>query len=353
MLALMPKNQMPKYSKDFRKKKGKEPPEDIDKLKARIEALQLENDVLRATLEVLRKDPGLNTSELTNREKVLVIDALRPRYRLSKLLTRLEIAKSSYHYARVSLLRPDKHANERILLKEIFEKSRRTCGYRRLWWKLRAEGMFISEKVIRRLMAEEGLTVVSPRKKRYGSYRGVVGRVADNILDRQYGATMPNQKWATDITEFRTGEERVYLSPVIDLFNGEIVSHTASRRPGMELVLRMIKKATARMNEGEAPLLHSDQGHHYQRKAFVQAAEDHGIVQSMSRKGCCLDNAVVESFFGHLKSEFFYNREFEDADELTAGIDDWIDWYNNGRIKVKLGCISPVGYRQVYESSAV
>lgn len=351
MLALMPKNQMPKYSKDF-KKKGKEPPEDIDELKARIEALQLENDVLRATLEVLKKDPGLSASDLTNREKVLVIDALRPRYRLSKLLTQLEIAKSSYHYAKASGLRPDKRANERILLREIFEESRRTYGYRRLWWKLRAGGLIVSEKVIRRLMAEEGLTVISQRKKRYGSYRGVVGRVADNILDRQFSATMPNQKWATDITEFRVGEERVYLSPVIDLFNGEIISHAASRRPGMELVLRMLKKATARMNEGEVPLLHSDQGHHYQRRAFVQAAENHGIVQSMSRKGCCLDNAVMESFFGHLKSEFFYNREFEDADELIAGIDDWIDWYNDGRIKVKLGGMSPVRYRQDYESSA-
>ncbi|WP_250380270.1 IS3 family transposase, partial [Escherichia coli] len=162
---------------------------------------------------------------------------------------------------------------------------------------------------VRKLMQQLGLK--SPvRLKKYRSYRGNMGLAAENILQRQFKAEAPCEKWVTDITEFRAGGQKLYLSPILDLFNGEIVAWETACRPTEELVKRMLNKGLESLAEGEKPLLHSDQGWHYRIKSYQSDLADKGLVQSMSRKGNCLDNAVMENFFGHLKEEIYYRRDY-------------------------------------------
>lgn len=181
--------------------------------------------------------------------------------------------------------------------------------------------------------------------KKYRSYRGAVGRVAPNVLNRRFQAARPNQKWATDITEFKVNGQKLYLSPVIDLYNGEIVAYRTSTRPMLSLVTDMVRKAFARLKEPDRPLLHSDQGWHYQHPAYCRLLEERGMTQSMSRKGNCLDNAAMESFFGTLKAEYFHLNRFDSIEQLRHGIARYIEYYNHDRIKVKLKGLSPVAYR--------
>jgi len=172
-----------------------------------------------------------------------------------------------------------------------------------------------------------------------------VGRIAPNVLQRQFDADAPNQKWVTDITEFRMGERKLYLSPVLDLYNGEIVAYETATRPAFAMVARMIKKAFRRLGVDDRPVVHSDQGWHYQMDAYQALVSQRALTQSMSRKGNCHDNATMESFFGTLKSEFFYPNRFESIEALQAGIRHYIHYYNHHRIKLKLKGLSPVMYR--------
>jgi transposase InsO family protein len=183
------------------------------------------------------------------------------------------------------------------------------------------------------------------RIKKYCSYQGQVGRIAPNVLERQFQAQRPNEKWVTDVTEFSVGGQKLYLSPVLDLFNGEIVAFETSRRPLFPMIGAMLRKAFVRLGPNERPLLHSDQGWQYRMPLYRDALRRQGITQSMSRRGNCLDNATVESFFGTLKSEFYYLNRFRDLHELTSGLRKYIDYYNNERIRLKLGGLSPVEYR--------
>lgn len=183
------------------------------------------------------------------------------------------------------------------------------------------------------------------RPKKYRSYRGDAHICVPNILKRQFRADAPNQRWVTDVTEFNVKGRRLYLSPVMDLYNGEIVAHEIQETPDFPMVSSMLKKALARLSDQDAPLLHSDQGWQYQMPAYQRQLQARGLTQSMSRKGNCLDNAAMESFFGTLKSEFFYLDKFEDIDQLKEGLKSYIDYYNNDRIKTKLKGLSPVEYR--------
>jgi putative transposase len=183
------------------------------------------------------------------------------------------------------------------------------------------------------------------RMKKYRSYKGNVGKIAPNILMRDFMATKLNEKWVTDVTEFHLFGEKLYLAPVLDLFNGEIIAYNVQSRPTYELISKMLDKAVTCLSEGEAPVLHSDQGWHYQMKPYVHELKQHGITQSMSRKGNCLDNAVMENFFGHLKSELLYIQEFESMDHFKSELEEYIDYYNHRRIKEKLKGLSPVQYR--------
>lgn len=183
------------------------------------------------------------------------------------------------------------------------------------------------------------------RPKKYRSYKGAAGRIAPDLLKRQFGAEALNQKWVTDVTEFNVAGEKLYLSPVMDLFNGEIIAFETARRPVFKLVEGMLTKALEKLEGGEKPILHSDQGWQYQMPAYQNQLQKRDIVQSMSRKGNCLDNAAMESFFAVLKSELFHPNTFDSPQSLKAGIEDYIHYYNHDRIKLKLKGLSPVQYR--------
>lgn len=193
-------------------------------------------------------------------------------------------------------------------------------------------------------MAKLGLkSLVRPKK--YRSYKGEVGHAAPHILKRRFDAAGANQKWVTDVTEFSVSGNKLYLSPLMDLYNGEIIAFEMAKRPQFELVGTMLKKALKKLKPGEEPILHSDQGWQYRMPAYQNALREKRVVQSMSRKGNCLDNAAMESFFAVLKSEFFHLNKFTSVDELQAGIKKYIHYYNHDRIKMKLKGLSPVQYR--------
>lgn len=179
------------------------------------------------------------------------------------------------------------------------------------------------------------------RPKKYRSYKGDAGRAAPDLLRRQFAADAANQKWVTDVTEFNVAGEKLYLSPVMDLFNGEIIAFETARRPAFKLVEGMLNKALERLKSKDRPILHSDQGWHYQMPAYQRRLQARNIAESMSRKGNCLDNAAMESFFAVLKSEFFHPNRFDSIQSLKDGISD----YNHQRIKLKLKGLSPVQYR--------
>ena len=188
--------------------------------------------------------------------------------------------------------------------------------------------------------------------KKYKSYKGKVGKTAPNILDRNFRAEKPNEKWVTDITEFKIFGEKIYFSPILDLFNGEIIAFSIQSRPRYSLVSTMLDKAFERITDKDKLLIHSDQGWHYQMKQYQYALRKRNITQSMSRKGNCYDNAVIESFFGILKSEFLYIQEFKSTNHFKQELIKYIDYYNHKRIKAKLKGLSPVQYRtQAHEAA--
>ncbi|RMT74471.1 ISPsy8, transposase OrfB, partial [Pseudomonas savastanoi pv. nerii] len=229
-------------------------------------------------------------------------------------------------------------------VERIYHEERGLYGARRITAVIRNSGTLVNKKVVERLMAELGLrSVVRPKK--YRSYKGTVGKIAPNLLERNFTAQRPNQKWVTDVTEFKVANRKLYLSPVMDLYNGEIVAYELSTRPCFELVTSMLDKALQQLQDEPKLVMHSDQGWQYQHAQYRQKLAVKGVKQSMSRKGNCLDNAAMESFFGTLKSEFFYLKRFESIEELTAGLEEYIRYYNHDRIKLKLGGLSPVKYR--------
>jgi putative transposase len=209
---------------------------------------------------------------------------------------------------------------------------------------IRQLGTKVNHKTVQSLMGKLGLkSLVRPKK--YRSYKGEVGKAAPHVLQRRFEATRINQKWVTDVTEFNVAGEKLYLSPVMDLYNGEIISFETSKRPEFNLVGIMLKKALAKLKPGDQPILHSDQGWQYRMPAYQRALRKKSVVQSMSRKGNCLDNAAMESYFAVLKPEFFYLDKFSSVDELQTGLKNYIRYYNHNRIKMKLKGPSPVQYR--------
>jgi transposase InsO family protein len=256
----------------------------------------------------------------------------------------IELPRNTFYYQVRRHQEPDKDAALRELVREIYHKEKGLYGYRRIALAIRSRGVVVNKKVIERLMAEEGLkSLVRPKK--YRSYRGTVGKIAPNLLERKFTAQRPNQSWVTDVTEFKVGQHKLYLSPVMDLYNSEIVAYEIAHRPSYDLVGNMLDKALGCLGENPKLVLHSDQGWQYQQRQYREKLEERGVKQSMSRKGNCLDNAAMESFFGTLKSEFFYLNRFESIEELKAGLDEYIWYYNHDRIKLRLDGLSPVDYR--------
>ena len=237
-----------------------------------------------------------------------------------------------------------KYAALKDRINVIFHAHKGRYGYRRVTAAIRQLGQKINHKTVQRLMREMGLkSLVRPKK--YRSYKGNAGEVAPDLIQRQFTAQGANQKWVTDVTEFQVRGEKLYLSPVMDLFNGEIIAYETARRPDFRLVKDRLAKAIDRLDRTEQPILHSDQGWHYQMRAYQRLLQTRGITQSMSRKGNCLDNATMESFFAVLKSEFFYLNRFDSIQSLRDGLRGYIRYYNHQRIKLKLKGLSPVQYR--------
>ncbi len=209
---------------------------------------------------------------------------------------------------------------------------------------LHNRGHQINHKTVQRLMKMLSLKCMV-RIKKYRSYKGRIGKIAPNLIQRDFESDRPNQKWTTDITEFSLFGTKLYLSPILDMFNGEIISYNISEHPVLNQVLDMLDQAFLNIPDETNLILHSDQGWQYQHKQYQKRLQQKGIRQSMSRKGNCLDNAVMENFFGLLKSELLYLREFSSMEEFRIELERYIDYYNNKRIKCKLIGLSPVQYR--------
>lgn len=258
--------------------------------------------------------------------------------------------RSTYYYYLKRIKQPDKYAEIKEQIKEIYHENQGRYGYRRITDELHNRGYEINHKTVQRLMKILSLKCMV-RIKKYRSYKGEKGKVAENVINRDFTATAPNQKWTTDITEFKLFGAKLYLSPILDMYNGEIISYTISNRPVLKQVLDMLDIAFEKIPDNTNLIFHSDQGWQYQHKKYQKRLADKGIRQSMSRKGNCYDNAVMENFFGLLKSELLYLRTFSSVDEFKIELEKYIWYYNNKRIKSKLKGMSPVQYR--LQSSSV
>lgn len=314
----------------------------------RIRQLELENDILRGAIDLLKAG---SLDAMSNMEKAMLIDKLRLETDrpLRELTGSLRISKSSYEYCRAKLRAKDRHAQLRADIRRIFDGAGGRRGYRYVHNELREEGTVVSEKVVRRLMAEEGCRVAYlKRRRRYSSYRGEISDAPPNLVDRNFRAGGPNELWLTDITEFKLPSgEKAYLSPVIDCFDGLVVSWRIGRRPDAALANGSLEDACGTLAPGQRPVCHSDRGCHYRWPGWIGICEENGLVRSMSRKGCSPDNSACEGFFGRLKNEFFYHRDWDGVamESFMEQLDGYIRFYNERRKKQSLGWMSPVQYR--------
>ena len=320
----------------------------VKRLEQDVYKLQLERDVLEKAGDILKKEKGISLDLLTNQEKVFLIDALRNQYKLKELLPVLQLSKSSYCYQVQCLKREDKYKKLRDTIKELFVANNERYGYRRIYCLLKRGGITISEKVVRRIMKEEQLLVKATKKRKYNSYKGELSPAVKNVIARDFSASRPNQKWLTDITEFHIPAGKIYLSPIIDCFDGMVVSWTIGTSPNAELVNVMLEKAISTLNTTEHPMVHSDRGCHYRWSDWIRIMDTAELTRSMSKKGCSPDNSACEGFFGRLKNEMFCNRNWNHTtiDSFIAKLDKYIHWYNEERIKMSLGGMSPLEYRR-------
>jgi transposase InsO family protein len=259
------------------------------------------------------------------------------------------MARSTFYYNKS--VKHDKWAVERQLVYEIYHQNEGRYGYRRIQAELCNQGYVISGKTVRKLMKEAGVKC-EVRIKKYRSYKGEIGRVAPNLLGRNFQAAAPYTKLVTDVTEFSLFGKKLYLSPILDLYNGELISYTIYEHPVLDMVMEMTQKAIMVIGSDSNAILHSDQGWQYQHKRYQELLKTNGITQSMSRKGNCLDNAVMENFFGLLKSELLYLQKFESLDHFKYKLEAYLKYYNEDRIKLHLGGKSPVQYRLTHQVQA-
>lgn len=263
---------------------------------------------------------------------------------MAALLEYVGMPRSTFYYYLKKSKTPDKYAEIKEQIREIYHENQGRYGYRRITLELHNRGYKINHKTVQRLMNSIGIKCMV-RIKKYRSYKGEIGKIAPNIIQRDFYTDAPNQKWTTDITEFSLFGTKLYLSPILDMYNGEIISYNISERPVLSQVMDMLDQAFAKIPDNTNLIFHSDQGWQYQHKQYQKRLMDKGIQQSMSRKGNCLDNSVMENFFGLLKSELLYLREFDSMEEFKIELEKYIDYYNNKRIKSKLKGLSPVQYR--------
>ena len=269
-------------------------------------------------------------------------------FRLDLLLETARLARSTYYYHLKQLDQPDKNQELKAEIQSIYREHKGNYGYRRVTLELRNRGFVVNHKKVQRLMKVLGLAARIRLKRKYSFYQGEIGKKADNLIQRQFEASKPMEKCYTDVTEFAipASRQKLYLSPVLDGYNSEIIAYHLSCSPNLEQVKIMLEQAFTEKHY-ENTILHSDQGWQCQHDSYHRFLESKGIQPSMSRKGNSPDNGMMESFFGILKSEMFYGYEkhFRSLEDLEQAIVDYIDYYNNKRIKVKLKGLSPVQYR--------
>ena len=269
-------------------------------------------------------------------------------FSLDILLKAIKLARSTYYYHLKQLDKPDKDQELKAEIQSIFIEHKGNYGYRRIHLELRNRGYLVNHKRVQRLMKVLNLQAKMRQKRKYSSHKGDVGKKAENLIQRQFEGSKTMEKCYTDVTEFAipASTQKLYLSPVLDGFNSEIIAYNLSTSPNLEQVKTMLEQAFTEKRY-ENTILHSDQGWQYQHDSYHRFLESKGIQASMSRKGNSPDNGMMESFFGILKSEMFYGHEknFKSLNQLEQAIIDYIDYYNNKRIKVKLKGLSPVQYR--------
>ena len=260
------------------------------------------------------------------------------------------IARSTYYYY-LKQKDVDKYEDLKQKIIEIFNQNKSRYGYRRILAVLKQKGYTINHKTVQKLMNTLGLKGKQRKNGKYHSYKGEVGKVADNILKRDFYVAKPFEKLSTDVTEFKVSGNKVYLSPVMDLYNREIVSYSISLSPNLWQIREMLDKLFNKLPADARPILHSDQGWQYQHSEYQRLLSEHNIIQSMSRKGNCMDNGAMENFFGRLKVEMFYGEKFESVNAFIDELKRYIDYYNNDRISIKLKGMSPVQYRTHSQAS--
>lgn len=331
-------------------KEGTQDPPDTElhQLLARMDDMQMEIDILKETINVLKKDPGVDWRNLKNREKVAVIDAMKEKYPLPSLLCKMKMSRSSYYYQVKSLSRADKYEWLRTEIIQIFNKNKKRYGYRRIHAELAKTGIRASEKIVRRIMNEEDLKVKIRKTRKYNSYMGEISPAVPNKVQRDFHSDKPEELLLSDISEFAIPAGKVYLSPVVDCFDGMLVTWRISEYPNADLVNKMLDDVIIRIDKGSKPIIHTDRGCHYRWPGWIKRMEANGYIRSMSQKGCSPDNAACEGLFGRIKNEFFYNQDWRDVttEEFIYQLDQYLHWYNEKRIKKSLGYLSPVEYRR-------
>ena len=272
---------------------------------------------------------------------------------MEALLKYADIPRSTFYYHLKKMSKPDKYADLKEKIADIFEANRSCYGYRRITSALRKQGIAVNHKLVSKLMKQMELRC-KVRRKKYRSYQGDTGKAAPNLVARNFHADLPNQKWTTDVSEFSIAAGKLYLSPVLDMFNGEIISYHIGESANLKQTMSILNDALKKNRNCEGIIIHSDQGWQYQSGQYQRCLKNAGMVQSMSRKGNCLDNAIMESFFGIIKTEMFYGYEktFPSLQALKLAITEYIEYYNHERIKLRLNGMSPVEYREFFQKTA-
>ena len=314
---------------------------EVERLRREKREAEIELSILKGALDLVGKERGADPDNPANREKTILVRTIGAGHGVpaERLLARVGLARSTYYHQLNAMNRPDRDEGLLALVRDVFENSLRRYGYRRVWLELRNAGIVVSAKRVMRLMTRHGLVPLLKRARRYSSYKGELTKAPDNLVNRVFHAEEPNRLWVTDLTEFSIPAGKVYLSPVIDCYDGMPVAWTIGTSPNAELANRMLRDACSTLGDGEHPVIHSDRGCHYRWPGWIRICRENGLTRSMSAKGCSPDNAAAEGFFGHLKQEFFHKRSFQGVsiDGFAKMLDEYMVWHRDKRIKLEYG----------------